>query len=74
LNAALAAIRARATIMPGSHDMYFTAKDSERETALMPNAEFRPIESINGHRAGNPTHCPEDEAVLRAAVAALLAD
>lgn len=73
LEAALGAIKARATIMPGSHDLYFTAEDSERETALMPNAEFRPINSIHGHRAGNPTHCSEDEAALRTAVEALLA-
>lgn len=74
LTAALGAIQARAMIMPGSHDLYFTAVDSERETALMPNAEFRPIESIHGHRAGNPTHSPADEAALRTAVATLLAE
>ncbi|MFT5173533.1 MAG: homoserine O-acetyltransferase [Gammaproteobacteria bacterium] len=74
LTAALSAIQARATIMPGSHDLYFTAEDSARETASMPNAEFLPIDSIHGHRAGNPTHNPVDEAVLRTAVAVLLAD
>lgn len=72
LDAALSTIRARATVMPGSHDMYFTAFDSEQETALMPNAQFQPIDSVHGHRAGNPTHCAEDESVLRAAVRALL--
>ena len=39
----------------------------------MPNAELRPIDSPFGHRAGNPTHQPEDEAVLREAVLDLLA-
>jgi homoserine O-acetyltransferase len=73
LHAALGAITARAVVMPGSHDLYFTAEDSERETAAMPNAEFRPIQSLYGHRAGNPTHSPEDEAALRDAVNALLA-
>ena len=74
LDTALGSIRARAMIMPGSHDLYFTAEDSKRETACMPSAEYRPIESIHGHRAGNPTHCPEDEAVLREAVRTLLED
>lgn len=50
----------------------FTTQDSRAETDRMPNAEFRPIESNFGHRAGNPTHCKEDEAVLRKAVQDLL--
>ena len=74
LRAALGAIEARSIIMPGLSDLYFTAEDSRREWAMMPNAEFRPIESHFGHRAGNPTHCKEDEAVLAAAVRDLLSD
>ena len=74
LKAALGAIRARAIIMPSTTDLYFTVADGEAETRLMPNAEFRPIESIWGHRAGNPVQCAEDEAVLRRAVQDLLAD
>ena len=73
LKAALAAIRARTIVMPGRTDLYFTAQDSKTETELMPNAEYRPIESQFGHRAGNPTHCKQDEAVLRKAVQDLLA-
>jgi homoserine O-acetyltransferase len=73
LQAALGAICARAIIMPGRTDLYFTAEDSKAETDMMPNAEYRPIESDFGHRAGNPTHCKEDEAVLRKAVQDLLA-
>ncbi len=73
LQVALAAIRARAIVMPGRTDLYFTAEDSKAETAMMPNAEYRPIESKFGHRAGNPTHCKQDEAVLRKAVQDLLA-
>ena len=41
---------------------------------MMPNAELRPIQSPFGHRAGNPTHSDEDEAMLRNAVRDLLAD
>jgi homoserine O-acetyltransferase/O-succinyltransferase len=70
---ALGTITARAMIMPSTTDLYFTLADSEVETRLMPNAELRPISSLWGHRAGNPLHCPEDEATLRTAVRALLA-
>ncbi|MBU2534237.1 MAG: alpha/beta fold hydrolase [Alphaproteobacteria bacterium] len=69
---ALGAIKARAIIMPSSTDLYFPVADSEIETAQMPNAELRPIESIWGHRAGNPVQHPPDEAVLRRAVEDLL--
>ncbi len=74
LDRALGAITARAMVMPCSTDLYFTAADSQAETALMPNAEFRPIDSIWGHRAGNPVLNPADEAVLRRAVRDLLAN
>jgi len=70
---ALGAITARSIIMPSVTDLYFTADDSRAETALMQNAEFRPIASIWGHRAGNPNLNPEDEATVRKAVNDLLA-
>jgi homoserine O-acetyltransferase len=73
LEAALGAIRARVIVMPSTTDLYFTLADGEAETRLMPRAELRPIESIWGHRAGNPVQCAEDEAVLRRAVLDLLA-
>ena len=72
LDAALGAITARSFIMPSLTDLYFTPEDSEAEAARMPNAEYRPIESIWGHRAGNPALNPEDEAQLRSAVRDLL--
>lgn len=72
LSRALGAITARSIVMPSRTDLYFTPEDSALETAQMPNAEFRPIESIWGHRAGNPSLSPEDEAVLRQAVRDLL--
>lgn len=69
---ALSSIRARAIVMPSTTDLYFTVADSEIETRQMTNAELRPINSIWGHRAGNPIQCPEDEAALRGAVRDLL--
>ncbi|MFT5511096.1 MAG: homoserine O-acetyltransferase [Hyphomicrobiaceae bacterium] len=71
---ALAAIKARTLIMPSTTDLYFTTADSEIETAHMTNAELRPIESIWGHRAGNPIQSPQDAECLRHAVAELLND
>ena len=74
LSQALNSITARSIIMPSRTDLYFTPEDSEIETAQMPNAVYRPIESNWGHRAGNPNMNPVDEAVLRQAVTDLLAD
>ena len=72
LGRALGAITARSMVMPSRTDLYFTPEDSAMETAQMPNAEYRPIESIWGHRAGNPALSPADEATLRQAVSDLL--
>ncbi len=73
IKAALGAISARSIIMPSTTDLYFTAEDSEIETRQMPNAEFRPIKSIWGHRAGNPLGNPADEAFIRQAVVEVMA-
>ncbi len=70
---ALGAITARAVVMPSETDLYFRVEDNRREVALMPNAELRPIPSIWGHRAGNPTQNPVDAKFLDDAVRELLA-
>ncbi|MEM7403871.1 MAG: alpha/beta fold hydrolase [Pseudomonadota bacterium] len=74
LDAALAAIKAPTLMMPGRTDLYFTPGDIASECERMPNARLVPLESDFGHRAGNPTHNPLDEAVLRDAVRGLLND
>lgn len=74
LAAALGAITAKSIVMPSTTDLYFTLADSERETAMMPNAELRPILSNWGHRAGNPAQTPADEAFIATAVRDLLGD
>lgn len=51
LAAALGRIQARTFVMPISHDMFFPPADAERECRLIPGAEFRPIESVDGHLA-----------------------
>ena len=72
LTRALNAIVARALIMPSRTDLYFTLEDAQAEAEQMPNARFEPIDSDFGHRAGNPTHSPRDEARLRNALRELL--
>lgn len=73
LAAALGAIRARALVMPGETDLYFTVEDNLRELRHMPNAELRPIPSIWGHRAGNPVQQPADAKFIDDALRELLA-
>lgn len=51
LRAALGRIKAKTFVMPISHDMFFPPDDCQAEWRLIPNAEFRPIDSIDGHLA-----------------------
>ena len=59
--------------MPSTTDLYFTLEDSRVETALMPNAELRPIRWTGGTVPETRSIRPEDEAVIRQAVQELLA-
>lgn len=65
---ALQSIQAKTLVMPATTDLYFTPEDCQTEADLIPNAEYRPIPSIWGHRAGNPYQNPADEAFIRRAV------
>jgi homoserine O-acetyltransferase/O-succinyltransferase len=49
---ALAAIKAKAIVMPAEMDLYFPPEDNEYEVKFMPNAELRVIPSVYGHFAG----------------------
>jgi homoserine O-acetyltransferase len=51
LRAALARITAKTFVMPMSSDMFFRPADCQAEWRLIPDAEFRPIETIDGHLA-----------------------
>lgn len=70
---ALKAIAADVLLMPGATDLYFRVADNEAELPLLKRATLRPIPSIWGHRAGNPTANPADAAFIRDAVRTLLA-
>lgn len=72
LRAALGAITAKTLIMPGSHDLYFTPDDSRADADQIPHATYRPIPSLWGHRAGNPSKSPQDQLFLKTAIAELL--
>ncbi|MFE4104832.1 alpha/beta fold hydrolase [Almyronema epifaneia] len=65
---AMAAIQAKTLVMPATTDLYFTPEDCAAEAALIPQAEYCPIPSIWGHRAGNPYQNPEDAAFIRQSV------
>ncbi|MCU0566082.1 MAG: alpha/beta fold hydrolase [Oculatellaceae cyanobacterium Prado106] len=70
--AALQAIRAKTYVMPATTDLYFTPEDCAAEAELIPHAEYHPIRSIWGHRAGNPYENPADEAFIRSQISNLL--
>jgi len=70
-DAALAAIRARAIVLPGETDLYFPPEDSAYEVSRMPNAELRPFPSIYGHFAASWLN-PDDMAFYAKAIRELL--
>lgn len=72
LDAALRSITAKALVMPGSTDLYFTPEDSQHEVDQMRNAEYRPIPSIWGHQAGRGLD-PADADFVDAGLRELLA-
>jgi homoserine O-acetyltransferase/O-succinyltransferase len=69
---ALAAIEARAIVMPVSTDLYFPPEDSQREVSRMRRAELRVIDSPWGHVAAGPDRNPAATALIEAAIRDLL--
>ncbi len=69
---ALKSIKAKTLVMTSSTDLYFTPADCQAEANLIPNATYREIPSIWGHRAGNPYDNPEDENFIRKNIQKLL--
>lgn len=49
LGVALSRVKAKTFVMPISSDMFFPPADCQAEWRLIPNAEFRVIETIDGH-------------------------
>jgi len=74
LAAALGRITARTTVIAGSHDLYFPPDDCAAEAACISGARFERLESVLGHRAGNPREAPREQAFIRAALEHLCHD
>ena len=72
LTQALQSIKARVLLMPSETDLYFRVADNAAELPYLAAGTLRPIPSVWGHRAGNPSANPADAAFLRAGVADLL--
>jgi len=72
LERALGSIKAKALVMPGQTDMYFTPEDIEHEARMIPGAQYRPIPSIWGHQAGGGLN-PVDNKFVDDALKELLA-
>lgn len=68
LSAALRRIEARVILLPSETDLYFRVADNAAEMPFLREGTLRPIPSIWGHRAGNPSLSDEDTAFLAAAV------
>ena len=73
LDEALAAITARAIVMPCRTDLYFPVEDSRLEVARLRRGELRVLESPFGHVAGGPDRVPEATADIESALRELLA-
>jgi homoserine O-acetyltransferase len=72
-HAALAAIRARAILMPCTQDLYFPPEDNAIEAAHMPHAQLRPFDSPWGHCVASGQNEPRFQRALDEAAAELLA-
>ena len=47
-------LEARMVLLPGTTDLYFRVADHSAERAHLANGVLKPIDSVWGHRAGNP--------------------
>jgi homoserine O-acetyltransferase len=71
---ALAAISARVILLPSTTDLYFRVADNAADMAHLQHGALHPIDSVWGHRAGNPnpTLLPAEFAFVKDVVRAAL--
>ncbi len=69
---ALGRITAKTLVMTATTDLYFTPADCREETAMIPGAEYRDIETDWGHMCGSG-QSKTDTAVIDRAIAEVLA-
>ena len=67
-------IQAQAVLVAANRDLYFTVDDMASDAALIPNCTFVQIDSLLGHRAGNPHGSEPEQRQLRALVDQLLSN
>jgi homoserine O-acetyltransferase len=67
-------IQAETALVAATRDLYFTVDDMAADAALIPNCTFFQIDSLLGHRAGNPHGSEPEQRQLRAVVDQLLAN
>ena len=67
-------IQAQAALVAANRDLYFTVDDMAADAALIPNSRFVQIDSVLGHRAGNPNGSEPEQRQLRAVVDQLLSN
>jgi homoserine O-acetyltransferase len=72
LAATLASIQARTAVVACNRDLYFTVDDMAADAAAIPAAQFHVVDSLLGHRAGNPHSSPAEQQHLRRIVDQLL--
>ena len=69
---ALAAIKARAILVPCTTDLYFPPEDNKIEAQHMPNSSLRPFDSPWGHCVASPGNEPAFEHFLDGCINELL--
>jgi len=74
LSAALAQIQAKTLVMAGRHDLYFPPADLAHEASFLSRGSFELLDSVWGHRAGNPRDDPEQQAQIRELLSGLMAE
>jgi homoserine O-acetyltransferase len=65
-------IQARAALVASQRDLYFTVDDMAVDAERIPGCRFEVIDSLLGHRAGNPHSSPIEQRQLRTVVDHLL--
>ncbi len=60
----LGCIQARTAVVAASHDLYFPVDDLAADADAIPGATLQVIDSLLGHRAGNPHSSPAEQQQL----------
>jgi len=68
----LGEIKATTALVASNRDLYFTVEDMAADAQLIPGSTLHRIDSLLGHRAGNPHSSEPEQSQLRAVVDQLL--